>query len=1233
MKPQPHIPRIRKGSAILAAFAMAAMIHSLPTARAATQYAAGTFTWDNATTAAWSSVTGGPYTATWTSGNDAVLEGTAGAVSIAAAGATVHNIAVRASGYSIQSNTLTLNGSTPTITNDFPTTISSIIGGSAGLSTIGAPLTLSAANAYTGVTTVSNNESTTGFGPPAVVILNRATSIPGGIATAGGTSHITMNNGVIGLATGDFTRSLAASGTATAVDFSGAGGWAAYGADRVVNLGGASASIAFATANTGFNAKALILGSSTATNMVDFQNPLALGTVACTVQVEDGAAAVDGRLSGILSGGTGGALTKTGSGTLELSAANTYTGATTISAGLLKVTGSTNASSAVTISAGGALGGTGTVSGAVTAAVGSGSGAGGSIKLLDGTVGTLNLGSTLTFSGTAGNPNYLYFDLGTGATTDMIAVAGVHSAATANGALIYLNQLAGGSVTPGTYTLIQGTVGGNTMTGYALATTRSGHNVYSALGASGNNLQVTIAAGNPGGADSFCYWKGNTTVWNTAQWYSDAGLTTTAVTAGYNSNARIASGAGGLTNTLGQDFEINSLTVDSGMAATSIGGNMLTIDATTANGNTAGNGITVNNTAGTTISSKVGLGSSQTWTVGTGATLTVSGAVNDAGRSLSLTKAGAGTLVLSGVNTYIGDTTVNNGTLQIGGAGTLGNGTYNGNIALNNNSTLNWSSTAAQTLQKGTISGTGSLNKNGSGALSIGGINTFSGGLTLASGSMIVMQEANYSLPPCTITLNSGTTMQINRNNFDAARTLNMNGGTYQDNNGYGSTWNGPVNLIAANSTFDETGNGGTVTINGVISGTGGLTYTASAGGLVFNAVNTYSGPTIIKNKSLQLGASGSINNTSQISIIPGASVATTFDVSLKGTTYNWSTSTSLAAAGTTIAANLKGASGGTINMGSQPITLTYNALNPALTISQGTLALTANPITVNTASPLGIGTYTVATQTTGNITVSGTLPGVTGTAIGTGKVGTVSVSPNGSGSNLVLTISTPTLAVTGFPTTQTAGTAGTVTVTAKDGGGNTASAYVGTVHFTSTDGAASLPADYTFLPADNGVHVFNVTLKTAGTQSITATDTVTGATTGMESGITVNPANATSLAVSGFPVSKPAGVGDNVTVTAKDAYGNTVTGYTGTIHFTSTDGAAYLPADYTFLGAENGTVSLAVVFETVSGPLVSITVTDTVTPSITGTESGITVLPGASASSFLVTLSPGSPTAGVAAS
>ena len=144
------------------------------------------------------------------------------------------------------------------------------------------------------------------------------------------------------------------------------------------------------------------------------------------------------------------------------------------------------------------------------------------------------------------------------------------------------------------------------------------------------------------------------------------------------------------------------------------------------------------------------------------------------------------------------------------------------------------------------------------------------------------------------------------------------------------------------------------------------------------------------------------------------------------------------------------------------------------------------------------------------------------------------------------------------------------MTVTLKDPYGNRATGYTGTVHFTSSDRKASLPANYKFTAADGGVRTFNATLKTAGTQSLTATDTRAASLTGTDGGITVK-----SVARIRFVLTAPASVTASVpfglTLIVKDANGNVVTGYTGTIRFQSTDSTASLPADYTFTAAEKG--------------------------------------------------------------
>ena len=185
-------------------------------------------------------------------------------------------------------------------------------------------------------------------------------------------------------------------------------------------------------------------------------------------------------------------------------------------------------------------------------------------------------------------------------------------------------------------------------------------------------------------------------------------------------------------------------------------------------------------------------------------------------------------------------------------------------------------------------------------------------------------------------------------------------------------------------------------------------------------------------------------------------------------------------------------------------------------------------------------------------------------------------------------------------PGTAMAGTAFNVTVTALDASNAVVTGYTGTVHFTSSDGAAVLPANSTLT---NGVGTFSVTLKTAGAQTIAATDTVTASITGVSGSVTVSAAaTATHFSVTA-PASATAGTAFNITVTALTAANATATGYTGTVHFTSSDGAAVLPANSALL---NGVGTFPVVLHTAGAQ--TIAATDTVTGSITGVSGTITV-------------------------
>src|SRR5262249_10333116 len=133
---------------------------------------------------------------------------------------------------------------------------------------------------------------------------------------------------------------------------------------------------------------------------------------------------------------------------------------------------------------------------------------------------------------------------------------------------------------------------------------------------------------------------------------------------------------------------------------------------------------------------------------------------------------------------------------------------------------------------------------------------------------------------------------------------------------------------------------------------------------------------------------------------------------------------------------------------------------------------------------------------------------------------------------------------------------------------------YFSDIVFSSSDGQASLPPGYVFTVADAGSHTFTATLRTAGPQTITASEVINGLPTGTQS-IAVTPAAASSLSVSGFPATT-VGVAHAFTVTARDAFGNVATGYTGTVALSSSDPLATLPASYTFTAADAGVHTFA---------------------------------------------------------
>ena len=168
------------------------------------------------------------------------------------------------------------------------------------------------------------------------------------------------------------------------------------------------------------------------------------------------------------------------------------------------------------------------------------------------------------------------------------------------------------------------------------------------------------------------------------------------------------------------------------------------------------------------------------------------------------------------------------------------------------------------------------------------------------------------------------------------------------------------------------------------------------------------------------------------------------------------------------------------------------------------------NPANICTRSDVlaGGASYPVITVNV-NVAADATSPQVNTASV----TGGGSAPANASDSTVIVSASTAAthFSVTTASATATPGTPISFTVTALDASNATATGYAGTVHFTSSDTAAALPANSTLT---NGVGTFQATLNTVGNQTITATDTVTMTITGVSGAINVTTAATEQLTV-----------------------------------------------------------------------------------------------------------------------
>ncbi len=183
-------------------------------------------------------------------------------------------------------------------------------------------------------------------------------------------------------------------------------------------------------------------------------------------------------------------------------------------------------------------------------------------------------------------------------------------------------------------------------------------------------------------------------------------------------------------------------------------------------------------------------------------------------------------------------------------------------------------------------------------------------------------------------------------------------------------------------------------------------------------------------------------------------------------------------------------------------------------------------------------------------------------------------------------------------PATAKAGDPFTATVTALDAYENVVEGYTGKVGFSSAPTGATVPADYTFASTDKGSSTFTFTVKQAGATTLTVTDATLGKS-GSDT-VEISPATAMHLVMAVTP-SGPvtAGTALTVDVTAKDDFGNVALGYTGTVHFESSDPRAVLPGDTAFIADDKGHKSFSVTLKTAKAEDQTLSVKDLASPSL----------------------------------
>jgi autotransporter-associated beta strand protein len=463
-------------------------------------------------------------------------------------------------------------------------------------------------------------------------------------------------------------------------------------------------------------------------------------------------------LTNVISGNGG--LTDASAGTVTLSGAgNTYRGATTVSAGTLLLQKSSGNAIPAALSDGATvrLAASNQIADAAAVTVSSGglldlnnnSDAIGALTLNSATVstgtGTLTLGSNLVDSGASS----INGNLALGTATRTITVNNTGDSLTINAiinggvGLIKAGYgqllLSAANSYSGTTTLSRGILAVANTNALGTGTFIAAGGTLSGSGATGITLPnaITLAGNLILGGSTDLTFNGTTTLTGSRTLtMSSTGLTTFAASIGQSGGSfSLTEGGTGRLVLLGGDTFSGGMVLSAGTLilgnSSALGNGTATLKGGTLAGNgaalifgnalTLGGNFTFGGTSNLTFMGPATLTGSRTVTVSNTGLTTLGGAIGQSIAGLGLIKAGAGTLVLSGTNTYTGGTTVSAGTLLVNGSQTGSAVTVKSGATLGGSGT-----TGAVTVQSG-----GTLLPGSSGQTAI----LATGNLTLSSGS------------------------------------------------------------------------------------------------------------------------------------------------------------------------------------------------------------------------------------------------------------------------------------------------------------------------------------------------------------------------------------------------------------------------------------------------------------------------------------------------------------------